>query len=150
MEIATNAAGIDLIKTFESFSADVYRCPANVKTIGYGSTRFFDNRLLTGNEGSISKDEGQHLLRRDLLHAETMVARLVQVPVTENQFSALVSICQNIGSGNFQKSTFRMRLNRKDYAGCANNLWQYRRANGRILAGLVRRRESERKLFLTP
>jgi lysozyme len=79
-----------------------------------------------------------------------MVARLVEVPVTENQFSALVSICQNIGSGNFQKSTFRMKLNRKDYFGCAKNLWLYRRANGPILAGLVLRRESERKLFLTP
>ena len=145
----TNEAGINLIKHYESFSPKLYLCPSNVKTIGFGSTRWFDNQLLQGDEGPVSEDEGEELLKRDLNHAERMVASLVNVPLTINQFSALVSTCQNIGSGNFQRSTFRMKLNRRDYDGCANNLWQFRRGGGSVLPGLVRGRESERRLFIS-
>jgi|TARA_R110000803_G_C11874645_1_gene308916 lysozyme len=146
-----NEKGIELIKHFEGFSSELYRDGGNLLTIGIGSTRGLDDALLDSTHRAITEDEAEELLRRDLGRAEYFVARLVRPPLTSNQFAALVSICFNIGSGNFQASTFRMKLNRYDYAGCADNFWQWRRVGGsagRISNGLVRRRAAEKALFL--
>ena len=63
-------------------------------------------------------------------------------------YSSLASIIYNIGSGNFQRSTLRMKLNRGWYEDAANEFPKWRRAGGRILKGLVKRRAKERELFL--
>ena len=84
---------------------------------------------------------------RSCRQAERAIGSLVRVSLTSNQRSALISFVYNVGSGNFQRSTMRMKLNRHDYDGCANEFWKWRRAGGRILNGLVRRRKSEEQLF---
>ena len=151
----TNQAGLDLIKYYESFVPTPYLCysgaRANPKfyTIGYGALLGIDNNPVDRSHRPVTETEGEKLLQRDLRRFEHYVAKLVSVPVTISQFSALVSICFNIGPRNFQNSVFRMKLNRKDYQGCADNLWQYRRAAGKILTGLVKRRAAERILFLS-
>jgi lysozyme len=155
-EVKTNAAGVGLIKFYEGIldglpdtpGYDPYLCPAGIPTIGYGSIWGMDGARVTMDHRPITMAEADLLLERELGHTEQAVASLVKVPLTINQFSALCSLCYNIGSGNFQTSTFRMKLNRKDYLGCANNFWQWRRGGGRILPGLVARREAEKDLFL--
>ena len=84
----------------------------------------------------------------ELNHFERGVRRLVNVKLNHNQFSSLVSFSFNLGLGNLQNSTLRMKLNREDYDGAADEFPKWRKAGGRILKGLVRRRAAERSLFL--
>ena len=98
----------------------------------------------------ISEDEGKALLRKHLDRVESDIRKLVLVPLNENEFSALCSFTYNLGSGRLQSSTLRSKLNRGNRLGAANEFPKWRRAGGRILRGLVLRREAERQLFLTP
>lgn len=143
-----NEEGIKVIKHFEGFHSTVYYCPARVLTIGYGSTRGKDGKKLRKNAASITEQEGEELLRRDIRSAERSINRLIKVELNENEFSALCSFVYNLGSGNLQSSTLRTKLNRGDYEGAANEFPKWRRAGGKILKGLVLRREMERNLFL--
>ena len=150
-----NDKGLAIIKKYEGLvdgdpdtpGLDPYLDPINIATLGWGSCRSFDGSRVTMDHRSITIDEAEHLLRRYCLWAERSIGRLVRVPLTSNQRSALISFVYNIGSGNFQRSTIRMKLNRKDYIGAANEFWKWRRAGGRILKGLVRRRAREEQLF---
>ena len=82
-----NQAGLDLVKTYEGFRSDIYICSGNRKTYGYGSTRGFDGKRLTGNENPISREDAEKLLKRDLQSAEKAIHRMVKVPLSENQFN---------------------------------------------------------------
>jgi len=77
------------------------------------------------------------------------VDRLIESPLTWDEFSALVSFTYNVGAGALQRSTLRQKLNRGDYLGAGNELPKWRIGGGRVLLGLVRRRAEERSLFLT-
>ena len=147
-----NERGIEIIKGFEGFSSEPYLCPANVRTYGYGATRGSTGGPVDPDMGVISEAEAEAeaLLVRDLESSEGWVLRLVKKALTENQFSALTSFTFNVGCGALQRSTLRMKLNRGEYTlGAADEFPKWRRAGGRILAGLVRRRAAERALFLT-
>ena len=144
-----NKAGLEIIKSFEGWSADPYLCPANRWTIAYGSTWDIRGRSVTADHPRITKDQGEALLRQEVHHIEGAVRRLIKTPLTVNQFSAICSWGFNVGSGNVQNSTLRMKLNRGDVEGAADEFRKWRKAGGRVLAGLVRRRVAERALFLT-
>jgi Phage-related lysozyme (muraminidase) len=135
--------GIDLIKRFEGFSSTVYICPAGYPTIGYG-------HLVRSGESytEISETEAEELLRKDVESAERAVLRLVNVPLTDGQFDALVSFTFNLGSGAFQRSTLRRKLNRHSYLLAAEEFGRWVWAGGHRLKGLVRRRRAERAVFL--
>ena len=143
-----NERGIEIVKSFEGISLEPYLCPANVWTVGYGATVGSDGRRIDPDMESISETEAEALLIRDLGSSEGWVSRLIKTALTENQFSALVSFTFNLGAGSLQRSTLRMKLNRSEYQGAADEFPKWRMAGGRVLAGLVRRRASERKLFL--
>ena len=145
----TNAAGLGIIKRFEGFSAEQYLCPAGIPTIGYGSTWDADRNRVTVDHPPVTEAEAEALLQQELDHVEGAIGKLIRVPLTENQFSALASFTFNLGSGNLQSSTLRMKLNRGEYDGAADEFPKWRRAGGKILRGLVRRREEERELFLS-
>jgi len=134
--------GLDLIKSFEGFSETVYKCPAGKDTIGYG-------HLLRPGESfeSITREQAEDLLRKDVDFAEDVVDKYVNVPLSQGQYDALVSFVYNLGERNFRDSTLLRKLNSKDYEGAANefNRWVY--ASGRKLKGLERRRAQERELF---
>ena len=144
-----NQAGFEIVKYFEGFHSKPYLCPAKIPTIGYGSTRGFDNKKIRINAAEITKEEGQTLLERDIKSAENSVTRLIKVEMNENEFSALCSFVYNLGSGRLQSSTLRAKMNRSDYEGAANEFPKWRRAGGKILRGLVLRRKMEQKLFLS-
>lgn len=88
------------------------------------------------------------LLRADLGTAEAAVNRLVTVPLTQNQFDALVSLVFNIGEGNFSKSTLLRRLNAGEREAAAGQFGRWNKSKGVELAGLTKRRAAERELFL--
>jgi GH24 family phage-related lysozyme (muramidase) len=98
----------------------------------------------------ISKAQAEALLKKDLLRFEQAVRSLVKVPLNSNQFSALVSFTFNVGSGALAQSTLLSLLNQKDYQGAADQFSRWVYGDGRVLPGLVTRRNAERDLFLTP
>ena len=143
-----NERGIEIVKSFEGISLKPYLCPANVWTVGYGATVGSDGRPIDPDMESISETEAETLLIRDLESSEGWVRRLIKTALTENQYSALTSFTFNVGCGALQRSTLRMKLNRGEYQGAADEFPKWKFANKRILAGLVRRRAAERALFL--
>ena len=143
-----NERGIQIVKSFEGISTKPYLCPASVWTVGYGATVGSDGRPIDPDMEPISEAEAEALLVRDLESSEGWVSRLIKTALTENQYSALVSFTFNVGAGALQRSTLRMKLNRSEYQGAADEFPKWRIAGGRILAGLVRRRAAERILFL--
>jgi lysozyme len=143
-----NDAGIAIIKRYEGCSLSVYLDPINICTIGFGSTYGLVGNRLDSSHRDITEDEAEYLLKRELRSTENAVARMVKTPLTANQFSAVCCLVYNVGSGRFSSSTMKMKLNRKDFQGAANEFWKWRRAGGRILRGLVRRRAEEAKLFV--
>lgn len=135
--------GIDLIKKFEGCRLAAYKCPAGVWTIGYGHT---GADVRSGK--IITQEEAEKLLRTDLkLHCNN-VSQLVRVPLTQNQFDALVSFEYNVGYAALKNSTLLKLLNANKYKEAAEQFGRWKYAGGKILMGLVRRREEEKQLFL--
>lgn len=139
--MTTSQRGIDLIKTFEGLKLTAYVCPAGVLTIGFGTTRNVTEGM------TITAAEAERLLRDDLREFERGVSQAVNVPLEQHEFDALIAFTYNVGLGAFRKSTLLRLLNAGDKAGAAKQFARWNRAGGRVLAGLTRRREAERKLF---
>ena len=137
----TSRKGIELIKAHEGLRLNAYLCPAGVPTIGYGHTY----NVKMGDR--ITEEQAERLLIGDLILAETEVNRY-GFDLTQNQFDALVSFVYNIGAGNFRSSTLLKRLkanpNDPDIAKQFSR-WVY--GGGKVLPGLVRRRNEESKLY---
>ena len=144
-----NERGIETVKSFEGLSLKMYVCAGGVVSCGYGATTGSDGRPFSLDMEPVTEAVADDLLGRDLEASERWVDSLVKKPLSEIQFSALVSFTFNVGAGEFQHSTLRMKLNRGEYQNAADEFPKWRRAGGRILAGLVRRRAAERALFLT-
>lgn len=136
---------IELIKQFEGLELQAYKCPAGVWTIGYGSTTFEGKSVVEGM--SITEEQAQQQLERDLQPACKAVDSYVKVPLNDNQYCALVDFVYNIGSGNFRSSTLLKKLNKGDYEGASYEFLRWNRSGGRILSGLQRRREADQNLF---
>lgn len=136
--------GVELVASFEGCRLEAYRCPAGVWTIGYGHTA----GVKPGDRLS-SEEEAKKLLKEDLKKYGDYVNSCVKkgqitFPLNQNRFDALTSFCYNCGNGNLQKL-----VSGRDAETVANKLPAYNKGGGRVLPGLVRRREEERKLFLS-
>ena len=145
----TSGAGVDLIRHYEGLRLKPYLCPAGVPTIGYGSTQYPDGRKVTLVDRPLTEDEADSLLASTLVPFERDVTRLVTVEITQGMFDALVSFVFNLGTESLNGSTLLKRLNQGDKNGAANEFKRWVYAGGNVLPGLVKRRESERKLFLS-
>ena len=139
----TSSKGIELIKEHEGFSSRAYLCPAGKWTIGYGHT----GGVKSGDV--ISKWQAEELLRKDVLTAERAVNRQ-RLPLNQNQFDALVSFTFNLGVGSLQRSTLlrRARVNVND-PGIAAEFKKWVYGGGRVLPGLVKRRQAEATLYFS-
>ena len=137
----TSQEGIDLIKHFEGCELESYRCSANVLTIGYGTTK----NVVEGMK--ISQHQAEELLMKDLEEFEEYVEDLIDVPLEQNQFDALVAWTYNLGPTNLKTSTLRKVLNKGAYDDVAEQIKRWNKANGKVLKGLVRRRNAEAELF---
>jgi lysozyme len=143
------AVAARLVAEFEGFSAKPYLCPANVWTIGYGTTRI-NGQPVTAATPPVTRAQAQALLRNDLAQFARDVDRLCRMRLTNNQRAALISFAYNLGAGALQRSTLLRFLKNENYADAADqfDVWVF--AGGQRLNGLVRRRAAEKALFLTP
>lgn len=148
----TNRAGIELIKVYEGCVLVAYPDPATHGepwTIGYGHTsRAGPPAVRKGM--TISEQQAADILVSDLITFEVAVAKLLKRNPTDNQFSAMVSLCFNIGPGNFAQSSVLKYFNAGDSQKAADCFRLWNKANGQVLPGLVKRREAERQLFMRP
>lgn len=148
-------AGIKIIKDFEGYHKKLpdgrcttYYCPANVLTIGYGSTN------LSGTHNIKPGDIWTHQQALDALANDiekvygAAVKRQVKVLLTQNQYDALVSFTYNLGEGHLSKSTLLRKLNAGDYFGASQEFKYWNKSKGKVLSGLVDRRAREAALFL--
>lgn len=143
-----NRAGLDLIKDYEGLRLTAYPDPGTggaPYTVGFGHT----GPDVTPRT-KITKDKAEELLIADLATAERTVESLVKVPLTDNQFAALVSFVFNCGAANFRSSTLLRRLNDGDYSCVPMQLARWNRATGKVLPGLTRRRAAEAVLWGKP
>lgn len=136
--------GIKLIQDFEGLELKAYKDSVGVLTIGWGSTGSHVTEGMT-----ITKEQAEQLLKKDLERFEKGVSDLVKVPLNRNQFDALVSFSFNLGLGNLKSSTLLKKLNASDYTGASEEFERWNRAGGKVLKGLTRRRIAERDLFLS-
>jgi lysozyme len=169
-EVKLSKAGEDLMHKYEGFRSRPYLCPAHIWTIGYGHVLYQEQIRLPvvrveGKETPMirkefplkpednrvwTKTEIDELFRTDVGTFERGVLRLVPGVVgRQGSFDALVSISFNFGLGNLQRSTIRMRSNRGDWAGAAEAFRVWTKGGGKVLPGLVKRREAEIALFLS-
>ena len=141
-----NQSALDLIKQWEGLRLEAYRDVAGVLTVGFGSTRDVRPGM------RISEAQAVERLRADLAVAEGAVERLVDVPLNDNQFGALVSFVFNVGQGAFAGSTLLRRLNAGEYDAVPGELakWNKARVGGRLqpVAGLSNRRAAEAGLWV--
>lgn len=141
-------AGISIIKHFESLQLKPYLCPANVATIGYGTTRYPNGTKVSLMDRLISELEAEIFLQHDVKQFELAVDAMTTDLVTQHQFSALVSFCYNVGPGNLKGSTLLKKVNANpaDPAITSEFMkWVY--GNKVKLAGLERRRKAEAALY---
>jgi lysozyme len=147
-------AGLRLITSFEGYhrkladgSAAAYLCPANVPTIGWGTT-FYPNGAPVRLGDVRSKALCDSYKENDVKKFSDAVNSLVKVPLTQSMFDALVSFAYNTGAYAFETSTLLRLLNAKDYAGAAGQFERWNKGSGgQVLSGLVRRRDAEEKMF---
>lgn len=156
----TSEKAIQQIKHHEGVRFRPYRCPALLWTVGVGRVidpthtgiKLEDRKNLpipAGWDRSLSMAEVDALLVEDLRRFEAGVLRLCPHGLTQSRFDALVSFSFNVGLGNLQRSTLRMRHNREDFEGVAKAFMMWTKAGGKELPGLVRRRIDERNLYLS-
>lgn len=138
----TSQRGIDLIKEFEGCELKAYVCSAGKKTIGVGHVI----RPTDVIPETITEAEADELLASDLVRFETDILSCVDVDLSQAQFDALVSLAFNVGGDAVKKSTLVRKLNAGE--PCADEFLRWDKCNGKPLAGLTRRRQAERSMFL--
>lgn len=143
---------VDLIKVSEGFMPKAYIDPVGVWTIGYGTTAEAGIGIVPKAGMVVTEWQASQYLEKVIEKVEADINRYVKVPLTDNQFSALVSFVYNVGIGNFASSTLLRKLNSRDYLGAANELLRWNKGTVRgqkvVLPGLVTRRAKEREVFL--
>jgi GH24 family phage-related lysozyme (muramidase) len=156
----TSEKAIQQIKHHEGVRVRPYRCPALLWTVGVGhvidpthiSVKFDERKNLPIPQGwdrKLDMSEVDDILAKDLARFERGVVRLCPTGLTQPRFDALVSFAFNVGLGNLQRSSIRMRHNRGDYEGAAEAFMMWTKAAGKVLPGLVKRRTDERNLYLS-
>lgn len=148
------------IKHHEGVRASPYRCPAALWTVGVGHVMYVQQLRMTMPERrgfplraedyrKFSDAEIDAILKNDLRFFEAGVRRLCPGGLTQSRLDALVSFAFNVGLGNLQRSTIRIKHNRGDYQGAAMEFMKWTKGGGRVLPGLVKRRTDEARLYLS-
>ena len=139
--------GMKLLEQFEGLRLEAYLDSAGIATIGFGTIRYPNgSKVKLGDK--TTKSQAKEYKLHDLKEFESTVNTSVIVPLSQNQYDALVSLSYNIGSGAFKNSTLLKKLNSGDYKGAAEQFLVWNKVNSKRVQGLVNRREAERNLFL--
>lgn len=145
----------ELCRRFEGFSARPYLCPAGVWTIGYGSTYYQSGDRVTKDDPPITREYAEQLLMHELMNTYAPgVVRLCPILLTLaiekkdwKKLNAVVDFCYNLGVGRLQTSTLRRKINAQDWEGAKEQLMLWVRGGGKVLRGLVIRRQAECNLM---
>lgn len=141
--------GIPTIKKFEGLRLNAYKCPAGVWTIGFGST-FYENGSKVSEGDKITIDRADKLLIEIVQKFEISVRSLVKSKINDNQLGSLTSFAFNVGVGNFKKSTLLKKVNANpNDPTIRNEFMRWTRGGGKVLKGLVTRREAEADLYFS-
>lgn len=163
-------AGANLMHQYEGYRTKPYLCPAHIWTIGYGHVLYQEQIRLpvirvNGYTGMLrseyplktedsrvwSKEEIEKLFADDVSSFERGVLRLAPTLLNrQGAFDACVSFSFNAGLGNFQRSTIRIKTNRREWEDAAEAFMAWVKGGGKELPGLVKRRKAEKALYLTP
>lgn len=135
--------GLDIIKAHEGLRLTPYKDPVGKLTVGYGHT----GEDVTPDM-QITENDAEEMLQGKVGALEQSLRQVVKVPVSNEQFSALVSLGYNIGFNNLKNSTLMNKLNQGDYDGAAEEFSRWDKAGGKTLPGLAKRRDEEKDLFL--
>ena len=151
-----NEAGLELMRHFESCLKPIgndqftaYPDPGygwQVPTIGWGTTVYPNGQKVKKGD-VITQDQADRLFDWEIQDDAKKLRPLIDVALTNDQYSAITSFAYNVGVGAFKRSTLRRKLNSGDFAGAAREFRKWNKSNGRVLAGLTRRRLSEERLF---
>lgn len=134
---------IDLIKKYEGLSLKAYKCPAGVWTVGYGTTVYPDGKPVKSSD-SVTKEKAEALLLDYIINK--IMSNIRDLGLSSNQEAALCSLIYNIGWPAFSKSKCYKAIKAKDW-GTVYREWDWITAGGKVLNGLIKRREEERYLF---
>jgi lysozyme len=153
MQLSDN--GYKIIKNFEGLRLTAYRDVAGVWTIGYGSTRYHDGKRVKPGDKLATEAQADALFHNTLGRYEQAVNQFVKVPLTQNQFDALVSFTYNEGAGALKESTLLVKLNDTDYQAAATHFLAWDKITdpktGQKITcdTLLQRRREESQLFLS-
>lgn len=150
---------MEMIKHHEGVRFKPYRCPAQLWTIGVGHVLYpeqgklkMEDRLQyplrPEDNRTFSKEEVDEILAHDLRRFVAGVSRYCPSGLNQGRLDALVSFAFNVGLGTLQRSTLRQKHNRGDYEGAAEEFLKFTKAGGKVLKGLVNRRNDERALYM--
>ena len=145
-----NKATVDLVKEFEGCKLTAYKDVAGVWTIGYGTTARAGLGIIPVEGMTITQAEADRLLFDGLNKFADQIRPMLPADINDNMFGASLSLAYNVGVYAFGRSTVLAKLHDGDYAKGADAFLLWNKAGGKVVKGLVRRREAERKLFLTP
>ena len=139
--VAITKSTFNFITGFEGKRNKAYRDPKGLWTIGVGHLIKTDEQYLL--HATLTDEQVEELFKSDLKWCDEAVNESVRVPLTQNQYDALYSLCFNIGETNFKKSTVVKKINENDLKGAADAILMWNKP-----AVLQKRRERERALFL--
>ena len=137
-----------LIRRFEGFYRTPYLCPAGVPTIVYGSTRYLDGRPVQLTDPPITREMAELLLIRTVVRIYLpAVLRLCPGVDSPERLAALIDFCYNLGGAALKISTLRKRVNSGRWTEVPAEFRKWNKGGGRVLRGLVLRREAEVELI---
>ena len=145
-----NDNGYKLICKFEGLKLKPYLCSAKIPTIGYGNTYYPDGKRVTLLDKEITKQYAFEIFKEVADRFAKRVDALVTKPLTQNQFNALVSLCYNIGTGNFSSSTLlkKVNINPNDLS-IKSEFLRWNKANKVVVNGLTNRRNEEAVIYFS-
>ena len=147
MQLSTN--GFNLLAELEGVVLNPYKDSVGIPTIGIGSTYYEDGTKVTMKDKAITKERAIQLAKNVVKSFEARVNKSILLPMTQNQFDAMVLLCYNIGESAFARSSVVRNFNAGNLQKAADSFLLWNKAGGKVSKGLTNRRKKERNLFLT-
>ena len=147
MQLSTN--GFNLLAELEGVVLNPYKDSVGIPTIGIGSTYYEDGTKVTMKDKAITKERAIQLAKNVVKSFEARVNKSILLPMTQNQFDAMVLLCYNIGESSFARSSVVRNFNAGNLQKAADSFLLWNKAGGKVSKGLTNRRQKERELFLT-
>ena len=147
MKLSDN--GFRLLGELEGIVLRPYKDSVGIPTIGIGSTYYEDGTKVKMTDKAITKERAIQLAKNVVKSFEEQVNKSILLPMTQNQFDAMVLLCYNIGKSGFARSSVVKNFNLGNIQRAADSFLLWNKAGGRVVQGLVNRRNKERSLFLS-